>query len=193
MIFSENRYPLFRIMLKSKMRSIRSAGFIGWPCAALALAAAGFSVGAARAQLPDAVASLDTAPFVTLHAEGAQIYECKADSDGKLSWTFREPVAALMLDGRTVGRHYAGPTWEHVDGSSVQAKVVGTAPGATANDIPWLKLDVTGRHGSGALAGADVIQRINTAGGVLHGACERAGSLRSVGYSADYVFRRKDR
>ena len=98
-----------------------------------------------------------------------------------------------MLDGRTVGRHYAGPTWEHVDGSSVQAKVIGNAPGATANDVPWLKLEVVERRGTGALAGADIIQRINTAGGVLHGPCERAGSLRSVGYSADYVFRRKDR
>jgi hypothetical protein len=98
-----------------------------------------------------------------------------------------------MLDGRTVGRHYAGPTWEHVDGSSVQAKVVGNAPGATANDIPWLKLEVVEHRGTGALAGADIIQRINTAGGVLHGSCERAGSLRSVAYSADYVFRRKDR
>ena len=52
---------------------------------------------------------------------------------------------------------------------------------------------VVERHGTGALAGADIIQRINTAGGVLHGSCDRAGSLRSVGYSADYVFRRKDR
>ena len=81
----------------------------------------------------------------------------------KLTWTFREPIASLMLDGRTVGRHYAGPTWEHVDGSSVQAKVVGNAPGATANDIPWLKLEVVERRGTGALAGADIIQRINTA------------------------------
>lgn len=161
--------------------------------AALALAAGAFSVGVARAQLPDAIAALDAAPLVTLHAEGAQIYECKTGSDGKLSWTFREPIASLMLDGRTVGRHYAGPTWEHADGSSVQAKVVGNAPGATANDIPRLKLEVVERRGSGALAGADIIQRINTSGGVLYGSCERAGSLRSVGYSADYLFRRKDR
>jgi hypothetical protein len=57
-----------------------------------------------------------------------------------------------MLDGRTVGRHYAGPTWEHVDGSSVQAKVIGNAPGATANDSPWLKLEVVERRGTGAAA-----------------------------------------
>ena len=142
---------------------------------------------------PTFIAALDAAPILTLHAEGAQVYECKTGSDGKLSWTFREPIAALMFEGRTVGRHYAGPTWEHGDGSAVQAKVVGNAPGATAADIPWLKLEVVESRGSGALAGADFVQRINTVGGVLHGACEQAGALHSVPYSADYVFRRKDR
>jgi Protein of unknown function (DUF3455) len=169
--------------------AIGNSGMISRLTTALAVAAGALSVGVARAQLPDAIAALDAAPLVTLHAEGAQIYECKTGSDGKLTWTFREPIASLMLDGRTVGRHYAGPTWEHVDGSSVQAKVVGNAPGATANDIPWLKLEVVEHRGTGALAGADII----TAGGVLHGSCERAGSLRSVAYSADYVFRRKDK
>ena len=173
--------------------AIGNAGFVRWLWAALALAGGAASGGAARAQLPDAIAALDAAPLLTLHAEGAQIYECKTGSDGKLTWTFREPIASLMLEGRTVGRHFAGPTWEHVDGSAVQAKVVGNAPGATAGDIPWLKLEVVERRGSGALAGADIVQRINTAGGVLHGACEQAGALHSVPYSADYVFRRKDR
>jgi hypothetical protein len=30
-------------------------------------------------------------------------------------WTLREPIATLLLDGKTVGRHYAGPNWEHMD------------------------------------------------------------------------------
>lgn len=169
------------------------AGIVPRLCGALALALGALPAGGAEAQLPDAIATLDASPLLTLHAEGAQIYECKSDRDGKLSWVFREPIAALMLEGRTVGRHYAGPTWEHGDGSSVTAKVVGTAPGATAADIPWLKLEVVERRGAGALAGADFVQRINTVGGVLQGSCERAGSLRGVAYAADYVFRRKDR
>jgi hypothetical protein len=173
--------------------ALRHVGLVSWFAAALALAGGALSAGGAQAQLPDAIAALDSGPLVTLHAEGAQIYECKAGNDGKLAWTFREPIASLMLDGRTVGRHYTGPTWEHIDGSSVQAKVVGSAPGATANDIAWLKLEVTEHRGSGALSTADIVQRLNTAGGVLHGSCEHAGSLRSVGYSADYVFRHKDR
>jgi len=112
------------------------------------------SAGPAVAEpLPAAIAAPGETVVLSVHAEGAQIYECKTGSDGRLTWTFREPIASLMLDGRTVGRHYAGPTWEHVDGSSVQAKVIGNAPGATANDIPWLKLEVVERRGTGALAG----------------------------------------
>ena len=86
---------------------------------------------AALAQMPAAIAAPDATPIVTLHAAGAQIYQCKAGSDGKLAWAFREPIAALIADGQTVGRHYAGPTWEHNDGSAVTGKVVAHAPGAT--------------------------------------------------------------
>ena len=52
-----------------------------------------------------------TAPgefLVALHAEGAQIYHCKPDWEGKLAWQFREPVATLLLNGETVGRHLQG-------------------------------------------------------------------------------------
>jgi hypothetical protein len=97
----------------------------------------------ARAQIPDAIrASAGEAPMLTIHAEGAQIYECKVDSTGKLAWQFREPIAALMIDGKTVGRHFAGPNWELVDGSAVSGKVMGRAPAAAAKDIAWLKLEV---------------------------------------------------
>ena len=127
---------------------------------------------------------------MTLHAEGAQIYQCKAGSDGKLGWAFREPIATLIVDGQTVGRHYAGPDWEYIDGSTVTGKVAGNAPGATASDVAWLKLDVVGQRGAGVLTGVTTVQRINTSGGALSGACEQAGALRSVPYSADYVFLR---
>ena len=42
--------------------------------------------------------------LAVVHAEGAQVYECKADAAGKLAWQFREPVATLIVDGKTVGR-----------------------------------------------------------------------------------------
>jgi hypothetical protein len=62
------------------------------------------------AQVPATIAASDETAVAIYHAEGAQIYECKAGADGKLGWVFREPIATLLLDGKTVGRHYAGPT-----------------------------------------------------------------------------------
>lgn len=169
--------------------AIRNAGIV----LSVAVATAAARIEAAPAPMPAAIAAPDATPVVTLHAEGAQIYECKVADDGKLAWAFREPIATLILGGKTVGRHYAGPNWEYADGSTVQAKTAGNAPGATANDIAWLKLDVVGRRGGGTLANVDIIQRINTSGGVLRGPCAQAGSLRAAPYSADYVFLRKGR
>ena len=158
---------------------------------ALSVLAAAAGTGTASAQVPAAIAAPGETAVVTLHAEGAQVYECKAGSDGKLAWAFREPIATLVLDGKTVGRHYAGPNWEHIDGSAVVGKAVGNAPGKSASDIPWLKLEVTANRGSGAFSGISTVQRINTAGGVFTGACDKAGAFHSAPYAADYVFLRK--
>jgi hypothetical protein len=156
--------------------------------AALLFGSAAMSVSGAEAQLPAAIDAPGTTQIASLHAEGAQVYECKADSTGKLSWAFREPIATLFADGKTVGRHYAGPNWEYSDGSAVTGKAAGNAPGTSANDIPWLKLEVTAHRGSGVFAGVTTVQRINTKGGKLEGACDKAGSYQSAPYSADYVF-----
>jgi hypothetical protein len=150
-----------------------------------------FVSASAQTPLPDAIAAPGETVVLTLHAEGAQVYECKAGADGKLAWAFREPIATLLLDGKTVGRHYAGPNWEHIDGSAVVGKAVGNAPGATPKHIPWLKLEVTSHRGSGILSGVTTVQRINTQGGKLDGGCDGAGKLQSAPYSADYVFLRK--
>ena len=145
----------------------------------------------AQTSLPEAIAAPGETAILTLHAEGAQVYECKTSADGALAWVFREPIATLFSDGKTVGRHYAGPTWEYTDGSAVVGQVLGTAPGQVAMDIPWLKLGVTSRRGSGVLGPATTVQRINTMGGKLNGACYKPGTYESVPYSADYVFLRK--
>ena len=158
---------------------------------AASLAAAKMLAGQASAQMPAAIEAPGETVVATFHAEGAQVYECKAGADGKLAWAFREPIATLLLDGKTVGRHYAGPNWEHSDGSAVVGKVVANAPGKTAGDIAWLKLDVTARRGSGTLSGVTTVQRINTRGGVHAGACEKAGAFHSAPYATDYVFLRK--
>lgn len=159
------------------------------------LAAAAFALASTSAfaadPLPDAIAAPGETMVLTVHAEGAQVYECKAGTDGKLAWALREPIATLLADGKTVGRHYAGPNWEHADGSAVVGKAIGNAPGTTAADIPWLKLEVTSRRGSGLFSAISTVQRINTRGGKLDGPCDKAGEFKSAPYSADYIFLRK--
>jgi hypothetical protein len=157
---------------------------LAWPIAILA-------AGTASAQIPDAVAAPNEAMVVSVHAEGAQVYECKAGADGKLAWQFREPIATLLVDGKTVGRHFAGPSWELADGSAVVGKIAGRAPGATPKDIPLLKLEAASHRGSGQLTGVTTVQRLNTRGGVTEGPCESAGTFLSVPYSADYTFLKK--
>jgi hypothetical protein len=149
------------------------------------------SVSAAEIPLPAAIAAPGETIVLSAHAEGAQVYECKAGADGKSAWGFREPIATLIVDGKTIGRHYAGPNWEHNDGSVVVGKAIGNAPGAAANDIPWLKLEVISKRGNGVLTGVTTVQRINTQGGKLEGVCDKVGSFKSAPYSADYVFLRK--
>ncbi len=144
------------------------------------------------AQVPEAIAAPAGENLVaTVHAVGAQVYECGFDTFGKLIWRFREPIATLLIDGKTVGRHYAGPNWEMTDGSAVRGKVAGHAPAATTGDIPLLKLEVAMQHGAGQLAGVTTIQKLNTKGGVSGKTCDLLGAFLSVPYTADYAFYRK--
>ena len=150
----------------------------------------------ATAKMPLAIAGSNGTPIATLHALGAQVYECKLDS-GKsqsevraLTWQFREPIATLIVDGKSIGRHFAGPNWEHIDGSVVKGKVIASTPGATSSDIPWLELELVERRNNGIFSTATAVRRINTKGGIAQGPCERAGDYLSVPYSADYVFLR---
>jgi hypothetical protein len=142
-------------------------------------------------RIPEAVTAPGESKVVEFHAEGAQIYECKADAAGKLAWQFREPIATLIAGGKTAGRHYAGPNWELADGSAVVGKVVSSTAGATAKDIAWLKLNVVSERGNGQLKGVTTVQRLNTKGGAAEGRCDHAGDFLSVPYSSDYVFLKK--
>ena len=157
---------------------------------AAAIVLAMIASSATAGELPDVIAAKGETVLLQAHAVGAQIYECKADAASKTAWQFREPIAALLVDGKTIGRHYAGPTWE-IGGSLVVGKTAARAPGAAAKDIPWLRLDVVDRRGEGPLQETATVQRINTIGGALDGACDQAGALRAEPYAADYVFLKK--
>jgi Protein of unknown function (DUF3455) len=143
---------------------------------------------ARAAEVPAAVAAGTKGEIMKLHAEGVQIYECKAEAGKAAAWTFREPLAVLIKDGATVGRHYGGPSWELAAGGAIAGKVDGQAPGSAPGDIKLLRLNVTERRGEGALAKASVIQRLETRGGAFAGPCETPGALHLEPYSAEYVF-----
>src|SRR5260370_1444623 len=81
----------------------------------------------ALAEMPTEIDVSDGTVLLTVHAEGAQIYECKPMSVekspshvGAATWQFREPIATLIVDGKSIGGHYAGPNWDHIDGSGVK-------------------------------------------------------------------------
>lgn len=126
--------------------------------------------------------------LLTLHATGDQIYTCMEGGDGTLSWVLSEPRARLRNGRILVGRHYAGPTWEHSDGSRVKGQPIARADAAKPGAIPWLRLTVTERSGQGILSGASAILRVNTSGGVRSGPCKRAGARHRQAYSSDYIF-----
>jgi hypothetical protein len=159
--------------------------------AALALAGLLVPPASAATALPGAPAAFDVAgraPLMVVRAEGAQVYECKADAGGRKLWVFREPIATLIADGRTVGRHYAGPTWGFDQAGVVTGRLVASAPGATPADIPLLKLAVVDRPDTGPLKDTAFVLRLGAHGGRLEGACGVAGQMRAEPYSADYVF-----
>ena len=163
------------------------------PIAALLLGGASMALAAPQAppvSPPAAFNVSDRAAILVVHAAGAQIYECKADAGGATNWVFREPIATLVGDGRTIGHHYVGPTWELTDGDMVRGKQSAEAPGASPADAPLLKLDVVEHRGTGVLKDAKLVLRLNTRGGALKGECPKAGELRAEPYSADYAFLR---
>lgn len=130
--------------------------------------------------------------LVQLHAEGAQVYICELGSDGKKSWVLKMPEATLLDDhGHEIGRHFAGPTWQHKDGSQITARVVARTESPVADAIPWLLLTVTEKSGTGVFGNVSTIQRLNTRGGKAPSAPEdsaKDGDEFRVSYSADYLF-----
>jgi Protein of unknown function (DUF3455) len=127
-------------------------------------------------------------------ARGVQIYECRARKDqaGAYEWAFVAPEADLFDGrGRKVGRHYAGPHWESVDGSKILGAVKERADARVAGAIPWLLLTAKSVGPDGAFSRVKSIQRVNTAGGAAPTTdCSQAtaGTPARINYTADYYF-----
>ncbi len=142
--------------------------------------------------LPAAIQPSDLQPYLAVAAKGVQIYVCKQTEPGAWKWTFKAPEAELFDgQGAKLGKHYAGPTWEGLDGGKVAGALKASANAPAADAISWLLLDVKSREGSGAFTGAKGILRVSTAGGVAPAAgCDEAheGAEARVDYTATYYF-----
>jgi Protein of unknown function (DUF3455) len=135
--------------------------------------------------------------FLVGHAVGVQIYSCNATPSG-FAWSSATPRANLYNDqGKLIITHFAGPTWQAMDGS----RVVGRAEASVTVDrtaIPWVRLaaasTAAGPEGD-RLVATTYIQRIETTGGLTPPAAEcnaaTAGTVAEVPYTADYYFWKK--
>ena len=130
--------------------------------------------------------------FRVVSATGVQIYTCTRNPAGATGWILKGPDAQLFdLQNRPVGKHYAGPTWEGLDGGKVVGEVKTSMPSPVDKAVPWLLLDAKSHEGSGAFSEAQAIVRMGTTGGTAPGdGCDeaRAGQELRVPYTAIYVF-----
>lgn len=149
-----------------------------------------------RPAAPDRISAPPGEELVLVaHASGSQIYVCRqaSSSDGKPQWSLKAPEAQLRdQSGVVIGRHYAGPTWEHNDGSKVSGKAVAQIDSPGATSIPWLLVTATSHSGTGVFAGVDSIQRIHTNGGrpPATSSCNAStlNAEKKSRYTADYYF-----
>ena len=125
-------------------------------------------------------------------AQGVQIYQWlpKKDNPTQYEWAFKAPAADLFdAEGKKMGSHYAGPTWESTDGSKVvgalKARVDSKNPGA----VPWLLLTAKTHAGNGIFTHITSIQRLETTGGKPPAtAGAKPGEESRVPYAATYYF-----
>ncbi len=127
------------------------------------------------------------------YAKGFQVYTCTETSPGVYAWVFKEPIATLYSNANytgVVGTHYAGPTWESTNGSTVvAAKLEGVTVDPTA--IPWLKLGAISETGPGIFDNTMHIQRVNTVGGKAPATgadASTVGQEIQIPYTAEYYF-----
>ena len=143
-------------------------------------------------ELPAALKPGELKPYLAVPAKGVQIYVCNKNDAGAYVWTFKGPEAELAdAAGKTIGKHYGGPTWEGSDGGKVVGAAKASAPAPGGNAVPWLLLDIKSRDGFGQFTQAAAILRVNTVGGTAPTTgCDEAhaGSEQRVPYTATYYF-----
>jgi hypothetical protein len=121
---------------------------------------------------------------------GVQIYTWTGTT-----WSFVSPEALLFADPgdhTLVGFHFAGPTWEGLDGSKVVGSVTKSCT-PNPNAIPWLLVKAVSNDGHGIFKRVSYIQRLFTEGGKAPTTPgDFPGQVARVPYTAEYFFYRPD-
>jgi hypothetical protein len=156
-----------------------------------------------RVSVPVVPNTLKVSPDETLsfaaRATGVQIYECRSKTNDASSyeWVLKAPEADLFdVQGKRIGHHYGGPTWEGIDGSKVVGEVKGREPSPDSNAIPWLLLVAKRHEGDGVFSRISSIQRLETVGGkapVEGHDQSKVGTESRVPYTAVYYFYTSER
>jgi hypothetical protein len=123
-------------------------------------------------------------PAVEAFGKGVQIYTCKA-AGTDYAWTLKAPEATLSdVKGKLIGKHFAGPTWQASDGSTVVGEPLNVSPSPNAGAIPWIVLHAKSHEGDGVMATVDYVVRTRTEGGVAPSTGCNAGAYRCRGTRA---------
>lgn len=150
-----------------------------------AVAIAGFAC-AAQAQ-----SSAVTPSAIEAYGKGVQIYTCMS-ANGQYAWRLKAPDASLTdASGKPIGKHFAGPTWQATDGSTVVGSPLNVSSSPDAGAVPWLVLQAKSHGGKGLMSNVDYVVRTRTEGGVAPTSgcdADHAGAGVRVPYSAIYLF-----
>ena len=132
--------------------------------------------------------------LLSTFGDGVQIYASVEDTanPGQFVWLFQSPRADLFegpAEQTLLGTHYAGPTWEANDGSTVVGMRIDMAPSPHPDSIPQLLLKGSSHTGDGLFSDVTFIQRLDTVGGVMPATPPTGlGEVREVPYTATYNF-----
>jgi hypothetical protein len=144
------------------------------------------------ADVPDSLIPKDGSVSIgTFHAIGVQVYtsQPRAEDPTKFKWVFKEPIANLYNDGgKLMVTHFAGPTWQSINGSQVVGSVFAKATPDPAS-IAWLLLKGVSWVGNGMLSEVTWIQRLDTVGGNAPADDPTSANLEvKIPYTANYTF-----
>jgi Protein of unknown function (DUF3455) len=157
---------------------------------AACLIAGAVSIAALHAQQTEGSVDPPPGAQAVLEAKGVgfQVYTCTQSQAGP-KWVLTAPDAKLLdASGKTIGSHFAGPTWKLEDGSQVQGERIASRPATEADSVAWLLLRAKAGTGTGRFANIAFIRRTETHGGAAAESACTTGDTSRVAYTATYTF-----